>query len=77
MLKTSIELVMDFKDHGKITIPKGTSVTHQTALGNDPEYNFINDFSWMVYPDGKKKHSLIHDAKYYGIDVPESCVEDV
>jgi len=68
MLVTNQEISMTFRGYS-ITIPKGTVTTHDTACGMDKNYNFINDFSWMVYPDGSKMSGLIHDAKYYGINI--------
>ena len=53
-----------------ITIPKGTRVTNQTALGIDPNYNFIDDLSWIP----KEQAALRHDAYYHGINIPQEFV---
>jgi hypothetical protein len=64
------------KDYGEITVPKGTKLTHQTAMGIDKNYHFVDEFSWIKpYPDGTPKYGLIHDIKYRGLDVPKEYVE--
>ena len=72
---TSKEYTTRFKvantDYGYLTIPKGTPVTNQTALGIDKRYHFINCFKW-VDADNKL---LLHDLKYYGINVPIDFIE--
>ena len=74
---TSQDVKMKFRDYGEITIPKGTRLTHQTALGVDKNYNFVSDLSWILpYADGTKQHGLIHDAIHYGINIPVAFVVD-
>jgi hypothetical protein len=78
MLVTKQEIKMKYRDYGRITIPKGTRITHRTALGIDPNYNFIDDLSWIpLHDDGKtKQFGLIHDATYYGINIPKELLEE-
>ncbi|MEQ9201529.1 MAG: hypothetical protein RLO09_03025 [Cyclobacteriaceae bacterium] len=74
--RTNKIITMEFMGHGKITIPKGTTVTNMTAIGIDENYNFINDLSWIEpHANGVKNYSLIHDATYYGIRVNSEDVE--
>jgi len=69
-MKTTKEIKMNFKGYD-ITIPAGTRVTHNTALGPDPNYHFIDDLSFI----NKKEMPLLwHDANYYGINVPKELV---
>jgi len=75
--QTKKEIKMIFRDHYSITIPKGTKVTNQTALGVDPNYNFIDDLSWIPLVNGVKQYGLIHDATYYGINIHKDLVEVV
>lgn len=51
-----------------ITVPAGTSATHQTASGPDEKYNFVNSFDWA--PEYMK-----HDLVYHGADVPAEFVK--
>ena len=65
-------------DHGILTIPKGTYLTHQTANGIDENYHFVSDFSWVKkHKDGSLDRLLLHDLSYHGIDVPKEYVEYV
>jgi hypothetical protein len=77
---TNKELKMHYRGHD-IVIPKGTRITHKTATGVDPNYNFIDDLSWIPLIDfnGKKlkNFSLIHDATYYGININPEDVENI
>jgi len=79
-MKTKKEYRVHFKvaesDHGILTIPEGTRVTHTTACGPDPDYHFVDDFSWVgTHPSGVPKHGLLHDLAHYGINVPKEYVE--
>jgi hypothetical protein len=78
-MKTSKEYSVHFKvansDYGKITVPKGTEVTNQTASGIDKNYHFVSDLSWVEpYPDGTPQYGLLHDLFYYGINVPKEYI---
>jgi len=79
-MKTSKDYTTHFKvgnaDYGLITVPKGTRTTNMTAMGIDEDYNFVADVSWVKpHEDGTKQYGLLHDLKYYGINVPKSYVE--
>jgi hypothetical protein len=71
MKRTKQEIKMNFRGYD-ITIPKGTATTHNTALGEDKNYNFINQFDWVP----KNMPLLKHDAVYYGIDIPAELIEE-
>lgn len=74
-MKTNEVIQMNFRGYD-ITIPKGTRVTHETACGIDESYHFIADLSWIpLNEDGLKQYGLIHDATYYGINVPAHLVD--
>lgn len=55
------------KYHSRLTVPKGTPITHQTAMGYDENYNFVvgNSFAERYYH---------HDLEYHGINVPKQFV---
>jgi len=57
-----------------ITVPKGTRVSHNTAMGYDENYHFVTEVGWIysAYPTIAK--ILIHDITYYGINVPKEFV---
>jgi hypothetical protein len=71
---TQQDVTVSFRNYGNITIPMGTRVTNRTALGVDPKYHFVNEYGWITkqYPD--IANILIHDAKYYGIDIPAEFI---
>jgi hypothetical protein len=60
-------------------VPAGTRVSHMTAMGEDPNYHFVDEFEWV------KKSSIaewchnwdfvISDMKTYGIDIPKEYVQ--
>lgn len=76
-MKTREEVTMEYRDHGKITIPKGTHVTHMTACGIDKNYHFVDDLSWIpLHDNGVRQYGLIHDATHYGINIPKELVEE-
>lgn len=63
-------------DFGEITIPKGTEVTHQTAMGIDKNYHFVADWSWYK-PEvkGYARKMMLHNFEHSGINVPKEYVE--
>lgn len=61
-------------DYGTITVPKGTTVTHDTAMGRDEKYHFVSDFSWIDKNYPEIDNILKHDARFYGIDVPAELI---
>lgn len=65
-------------DYGMITVPKGTKITHKTAMGIDPNYHFVDEFDWVKpYEDGTPQHGLLIDLKFYGINVPKEFIEEL
>ena len=80
------DFTVNFKDHGEVTVPKGTK-TNSLVAGDkknsrvvDTHYNYVCDFSW-VQPhnfDGKliPQHGLIHDLTYYGLNIPNEYLSD-
>ena len=69
---------MEFMNYGKITIPKGTRITHKTACGVDESYNFVADLNWIpLHDNGVKQYGLIHDATYRGINISKEFVEEI
>jgi hypothetical protein len=79
-MKTNADYKVNFKvantDYGTLTIPKGTRLSHQTAMGIDKSYHFVTDLSWVKeHVSGLKQYGLIHDLEHYGINVPKEYVE--
>jgi len=71
-MKTNRDFTNKFRDHGTVTVPAGTTVTHKTAQGEDKRYHFVDEFEWVPpFPGTTDPHfALIHDLKYYGLNVP-------
>lgn len=63
-------------DYGEIIIPKGTRLTHQTAMGEDKNYHFVADWSWYK-PEitGFARKMMLHDFTHSGVDVPKEYVD--
>lgn len=80
-MKTNKDYTFEYAPHGKkssygvITVPKGTSITNMTALGEDTNYNFVNDFKWIDENYPEVSNIMKHDAIYYGINVPKEYVD--
>ncbi len=79
-MKTSKDYKIHFKvansDYGILTVPKGTKLTNNTACGIDKNYHFVVDTSWVKpHEDGTLQYGLLHDLKYYGINVPKEYVK--
>lgn len=76
-MKTTIkDYTYNYEGFGPVTVPVGTKVTHQTACGYDENYNFVADFSWIKTNYPTIDRVLLHDAIYYGINVPKEYVND-
>ena len=78
-MKTNKDYKIHYKvantDYGLLTVPKGTRLTHKTACGDDVNYHFVDDTSWIKpYPDGTPQYFLIGDVENYGINVPKEYV---
>jgi len=74
-MKTSKDYTTEFRHYGAITVPAGTKVTHQTALGIDENYHFVNEFEWVKvkYPDFS--NTLIMDLDSYGLNIPKEYID--
>lgn len=73
-MKTNQDVKVNFMNYGEIIVPKGTRVTHNTAMGEDKNYHFVDDLKWIDtnYPEINR---IQHDATYYGINIPKIYVE--
>jgi hypothetical protein len=60
-----------------ITVPKGTKLTHQTAMGIDKNYHFVNEYGWIYRNYSTIAKILKHDVTFYGINVPKEYVTEV
>lgn len=74
-MKTKQDVEVNFMNYGKIIVPKGTQLTHETACGINVNYHFVNAFSWIKKNYPEISYMLTHDAKFYGIDIPKEFVE--
>lgn len=74
-MKTNKDYTVNFMGYGEITIPKGTRVTNMTAMGEDKNYHFIDDLSWIERNYKTVAGILRHDATYHGIDVPKEYID--
>jgi len=74
-MKTNKDYTVSFMHYGNITVPKGTILTHETAMGKDENIHFVSDLRWIKtsYPD--IANILHHDLYYHGIDVPKEFVD--
>lgn len=72
---TNSTYTLDFKNYGEITVPKGTPVTHQTAMGIDKNYHFVHCYKWIDENYPSIKNILRHDVHYYGINVPKELID--
>jgi hypothetical protein len=74
MAKTNKDYKVKFQGE-ELIIPKGTKLTHQTAMGFDLAYNFVDDFKWYK-PEitGYAREMALHDMVHSGINVPREFV---
>lgn len=62
----------------KITVPAGSTVSNQTACGNDDYYRF---FFWQGWRKqirdltGFPNSMLAHDLEHYGLNIPAEYCE--
>lgn len=72
-LRTSREITIEnYRELGKVVVPKGTRVTADTARGGtDGSWFFVSDLRFL--PESLAKH----DATYYGIRVEAADVEPI
>lgn len=66
--------IKDFMGYGEITIPKGTRVSHETAMGIDENYHFVNEYGWIREKYPTVANILLHDVYYHGINVPKEYI---
>lgn len=66
----------DFKQYDEVVVPKGTKVTSMTAMGLDPNYNFVDEFDWIDRDYPAYANILKMDIQNYGINVPIKFLED-
>lgn len=71
----TFEYVVAGNSYGQITVPKGTRLSHNTALGPDPNYHFVAEFGWIVANYPNIMHMLKWDVEHYGINVPKEYVD--
>lgn len=75
ILKKSFSTV--FRQYGKVIVPKGTSTTNLTALGMDPDYNFVDEFDWIDKDYPAYANILKMDMKSYGLHIPEEYLIEI
>lgn len=60
----------------EITVPVGSTVSNETALGFDDNYRFWRDFGPVVRElTGYSNSILAHDLTYYGLNIPAEFCE--
>jgi len=74
-MKTNKDYTFKYRDYGTITIPKGTRLTHRTALGIDKNYHFVDEYQWIHDNYSSFAALLKHDVMHYGINVPKEFVD--
>lgn len=74
-MRTKQDVIINFREYGKITIPKGTRLTHETTCGIDGKYHFVNEFGWIDRDYKDVANILKHDVMYYGIDIPVEFID--
>ena len=72
---TKEDYTVKFMDYGDITVPKGTKLTHNTALGVDTNYHFVNEYGWIDSNYSTISNILRHDVRHHGINVPKEFVD--
>jgi len=75
MRRTTKDYTVESERFGTITVPAGTATNNNTALGPDPNYNFVCEFGWVKPIDGCPQYILLHDLRHYGLNVPEEFFE--
>jgi hypothetical protein len=71
----TLDLTIANRPYGKITVPKGTKVLHQTAIGKDENYHFVDDFNWIKTNYAHIAFLLKHDIEHYGLNIPVEYIE--
>jgi hypothetical protein len=67
-------VIPNYRGYGEIKIPAGVRLSHMTACGFDPNYNFVDELDWIdeFYPDIAR--ILKHDFCFYSYNVPAEMV---
>lgn len=71
---TNKDYTVPFMTYGEITVPKGTRVSHDTAMGEDKNYHFVSDLSWIKRDYPQIANILRWDVDHHGIDVPKEFI---
>lgn len=71
---TAHPVTVNFRNYGKIIIPKDIVVTNETAMGIDEKYNFVDEFDWIDTNYPQVARSLKMDAQNYGINIPKEHI---
>lgn len=75
-MKTSKEYTAkNFMGYGDITVPAGTKVTHKTALGDDPNYHFVDEYGWIKKNYPTVANILMWDVSTHGINIPKEFID--
>lgn len=74
-MKTKQDVTINFRGFGEITIPKDTRCTNMTACGIDKNYHFVSDLSWIKTNYPNIGRVLLHDAVFYGINIPVEFID--
>lgn len=74
-MRTIKDFKLNYRDYGDIIVPKGTLLTHMTAMGPDEQYHFVNEFGWIDRKYPKIGKILKMDVESYGIDIPKEYVD--
>jgi hypothetical protein len=73
--KTIKEFKTNYKGYD-LVIPKGSTVTNQTALGPDDNYHFWNvSLEYVEKITGVKNSILLFDLAHYGLNIPAEFCE--
>ena len=65
---------VDFREYGKITVPHGTMTCHKAAMGDDPDYHQVSEFSWIDRDYPAIAAVLKPDMEQYGIKVCDNLL---
>lgn len=74
-MRTKANYTVNFRRFGEITVPKGTLLTHKTAMGIDKNYHFVDEYGWIYEKYPKVANILQYDVHHHGIDVPKEFVD--
>jgi hypothetical protein len=74
-MKLKADYKLNYRNYGEIVVPAGTPVTHRTASGPDPDYHFVDEFTW-IYTDYPHIASMLRlDVYNYGINIPKAYIQ--